>query len=124
VQGAARKRRGIVFVVLFFGLLWFVFELLVTRVPPQSQTRGTMYELQDRIVEFDWNHSRPPESLEEALRDVYWKEDLLRNEWGHLIQYRVTDGHVVLTSLGRDGKIGGTGRNEDIVIEFDLTQQN
>lgn len=58
-------------------------------------------------------------SSEPRWRGPYLREDLPRDPWGTPYQYRApgNNGHdFELTSLGKDGRLGGSDENADITV--------
>lgn len=52
------------------------------------------------------------------LTDPTGKEDYLKDEWGRDYIYRPSSDPMTLGSLGKDGAIGGTGFNSDIIFSI------
>jgi len=86
--------------------------------PPGSATANTMLSTKGRILEFAQSHDQLPHSLSDLpARQGY--DNSIVDEWGRRIAYEVSpSGLVTLTSLGRDGKRGGTGKDTDLVLTF------
>jgi len=89
--------------------------LLVDVVPPRSLTDMTMDACKRRIQRYAVEHNALPSSLSET-REITNRYDSTKDAWGHEIVYTVdSNGIVTLTSLGKDNKPGGTGKNADMV---------
>jgi uncharacterized protein YceK len=92
-------------------------------IPPQSQTDLRLRDTYGRIEAF-WNqHGKVPAKADE-LPDVKDHDCSMKDGWGRELQW-VSDGatKVTVTSLGRDGKPGGTGDDADLEIVFVGTQK-
>jgi hypothetical protein len=68
-----------------------------------------------------------PESLSDLTHNrsnvvfVIWGEDAPNDGWGHPIQFSpfsALSGSGSVTSLGRDGRVGGQGPDADIEVSF------
>ena len=86
--------------------------------PPGSVTISTMEFTERRILQFAKSHNQLPHSLSD-LPIMPGYDNSVSDEWGRVIKYEVSpSGDVTLTSLGRDGKVGGSGKDADMVISF------
>jgi general secretion pathway protein G len=58
-----------------------------------------------------------PTGMQSRWRGPYLQSELGKDPWGHNYAYQVKDEgqEFVVVSLGKDGRPGGTGDNEDIV---------
>jgi hypothetical protein len=89
--------------------------LLVDVIPPDSLTEVTMHICKRRIQRYAVEHNALPSSLSET-REIPNAYNSTKDAWGHEIVYTVDpNGIVTLTSLGKDNKPGGTGKNADMV---------
>lgn len=65
-----------------------------------------------------------PENIQDASEN--WSPDklrLLNDAWGHPLEYQKTSHNsFLLRSLGRDGKVGGIGEDEDLTPEARIDQ--
>jgi hypothetical protein len=96
---------------------WMVLDESVG-FPPQTLTANRMWLIKRRILRFAQSHNQLPHSLSD-LPVMMGYDNSTRDEWGRDIAYDVSAlGLVTLTSLGRDGRIGGTGKNADMVATF------
>jgi hypothetical protein len=106
-------------VVLILGMTPF----LVTVMPKRSQgfavTELQMDAMKNAILEYARTQKHEPTRLEDLAEanggKTHW-DDL----WGRPLLYRVDGNVVTITSLGRDGKSGGTGEDSDIIGQFEL----
>lgn len=121
-----RKRSGILSkraIVLGCGLLvaviiWITFVVLVEEVPDDAVTRGRMRVTQRRILAYYSSQGKPPSSLADLPAGEKNVDNNTTDAWGRAIDYEEVDDSVVLESLGRDGKPGGAGQDQDIILVF------
>ncbi len=95
----------IILVVLSF-IGGFVFDSLITRVPPDASTRGRLMRLKKGIADFYDRNRTLPKSLEELRMSDSAAENSVpkENAWGGPISYSVSNGTtVVLTTYGPGG---------------------
>lgn len=100
-----------------------MFDSLATKIPPESATAGTMRVMKQRILRYAATHDRLPSSTKD-LPEIPGKVDSVKDAWGRDIEMTFTDRQATLTSLGRDGKPGGTGENADVSFGFPLKDKN
>jgi hypothetical protein len=66
------------------------------------------------------HEGRFPDTIEELSKSPYWKRSALPlDPWGRSYVYEVLNSetyHVRIYSLGRDGKQGGKGFDEDTIL--------
>lgn len=113
-----------------FLVLIFVGYLISTPVPPEDQTRSTMFGIGRHVHLYVAAHGRLPESLDQlaGIKDMwggsYYNPDKdARDGWGRPILYRPVSGErILLLSYGRDGKPAGVGRDADIQRIFAITR--
>jgi len=87
-------------------------------IPPRVLTATRMWVIKRRILQFTQSHNQLPSSLSD-LPIMTGYDNSVSDEWGHVMAYEVSpSGLVTLTSLGRDGKIGGSGKDADMVATF------
>jgi hypothetical protein len=90
-------------------------------VPPNKVTRQRMAYDRVRILEYGRVHGQLPPDLS-ALPPLAQRpgtDHHLEDGWRRAIIYEVApSGIVTLRSLGKDGVLGGTGANADIVFKF------
>lgn len=95
---------------------------LMDVIPPASMTYSTLLVTHHRIESF-WNrHGKVPAEPTE-LPDEPHRDCSLTDGWGRELLWE-SDGtsRVKVSSLGRDGKPGGTGEDADLEIEFEGRQ--
>ncbi len=115
------KREAIIIIVIaavaFAVFAWMALDDLVG-IPPRSLTATRMWVVKRRILRYAHSHNQLPRSLSDLPIMQGFVNDI-RDEWGRVIAYAVSpSGLVTLTSLGRDGKSGGTGKDADMVATF------
>ncbi|MHC4618446.1 MAG: type II secretion system protein GspG [Planctomycetota bacterium] len=105
-------------------LIALCIKILSARIPPEELTRSHMIETAIRIREYLRTHQRLPEDMSQLPeREGY--SDGRKDGWGNEIKYTADSCNVVtLTSFGRDGELGGQGRNADIVESFNAGVEN
>jgi hypothetical protein len=87
-------------------------------IPPRDLTATRKWVIKRRILQFAQSHNQLPYSLSD-LPIMTGYDNSVTDEWGRVIAYEVSSsGLVTLTSLGRDGKIGGSGKDADMVATF------
>jgi len=98
--------------------------LFVDRVSPRALTLTRMSVIKNRILLYArQNHSLPPSLF--VLPILEDKDNKIEDGWGRPLGYAVDDdGVVVLSSLGSDGKMGGTGDAADIIERFPSKQKD
>ncbi len=111
--------------VALYAIAIFV-SCVVGSMPPVPLTEYRMSSIERRIREYARIHHRPPHELSDDLPGAeggfYLFHGPFDDGWGRDIVYTVKqDGMVSLSSFGKDGKPGGTGLDEDIVVEFEIT---
>lgn len=91
------------FLIILAFVGGFVFDGLITRVPPDASTRGRMIQLKNNIVDFYARNGTLPESLE-ALKTPGMNVVSRENAWGGPIMYSVSnETTVVLKTYGLGG---------------------
>lgn len=114
---AIQKLFGIVAiaVVVFFVAKTFIGSI---SVPRSAITPTAISETHYRIYLYAAENNRLPNDLSELAERVGYTnrtDDL----WGRELIYRVhDDGVITLGSYGRDGKIGGSGDDADIIRRY------
>lgn len=118
-------RMRIVLAIVAFLLPASVLSMIQTAVlhtretiPRSAMTHHVLHATARRIQEYMKQHRQTPPDL-----SVLPVEDGRANSavdgWGHDLQYSVDrDGVITLTSFGADGRPGGNGQNEDIVVRY------
>jgi hypothetical protein len=115
------KRAPVIFIIIglvaVFVLAFWALDDLV-RIPPRGLTATRMWGIKRRILEFAVSHNQLPRSLDN-LPIMQGYDNSISDEWGRPITYKFSPlGLVTLTSLGRDGKVGGFGIDADMVATF------
>ncbi|QEG24819.1 type II secretion system protein GspG [Mariniblastus fucicola] len=110
--------RTVLVVVAAIAVLAFVANSFVTTIPPHSMTLTAMTETHVRMHLYMLEHRECPDSLSELpKRDGYMNRTT--DGWGRPLIYSVSDDGVIsLSSLGRDGMVGGTGDDRDDTRRF------
>ena len=91
------------------------------------QARIMLSTLSDKINLYQGDCNKYPESLENlSVQDAscpnwgptpYVRKSELTDPWNHPFIYSLENGNPVLKCLGKDGKEGGTGFDQDITFE-------
>lgn len=77
-----------------------------------------MVMIKHQIEEYEKKNGHLPDTIE-GFRRFNKNRDITKDEWGNQIIYTVdSEGFITLTSLGRDGKPGGKGKNSDTILHF------
>ena len=97
-------------------------DSFVTKVPPRSSTHGTIWVMKQRVLRYAKLHNSLPKSLND-LPETPGKINGVQDAWGRDILMSFTDGKGTLTSLGRDGRSGGTGDDADMTGVFPLKNE-
>jgi Type II secretion system (T2SS), protein G len=112
------KRLVIIIAGIAFGVFaWMELDDFIG-IPPRVLTATRMWVVKRRILQYAHSHNQLPHSLSE-LPIMQGYDNDVEDEWGRMIAYLVSpSGLVTLTSLGRDRKQGGTGKDADMVATF------
>ena len=111
------KRLIIILAFVIAGVAVLAF-MLVDTIPPRSLTATRMMVLQRRILQFAHSHGELPHSLT-GLPEIQGKDNGIQDGWGRDIILEVSSsGIVTLHSLGRDGVVGGSGEDADMIGTF------
>jgi len=121
-----RERVGViskkVFVIigglLVVAVVWIAIIFVVHEVPADALTRTRMRVTQRRILAYYASYSKTPSSLADLPAGDKSVDNNTADAWGRAIDYQVVGDSVALESLGRDGKPGGVGQDQDIVLVF------
>jgi hypothetical protein len=100
-----------------------IFDTFVTKIPPRSSTYSTIWVMKQRILRYAKQHNSLPKSPSD-LPEIPGKISRVHDAWGREILMSFADGKATLTSLGRDGKPGGTGEDADMSGVFPLKDEN
>jgi hypothetical protein len=105
--------------LLIAGVVFCILCVVGDIIPPESATITSIGETAVRINSYIGKNGRPPESLENLpIRQNYansifdgWKRKII-------YIYDPTKRMIRLASYGKDGKLGGQGKNQDIIREI------
>jgi hypothetical protein len=108
--------------IMIFGLATVVLAVLalvlVDTIPPRSLTVTHMTILKRRVLQFAHSRGELPHSLTD-LPELRGFHDRVRDGWGRDIEFDVSSSGVVsFRSLGRDGIVGGSGEDADMLASF------
>jgi len=110
---------------VFCGLI--VFLLIYMSVPNKvSVTRTRMIVARKHIIEYARDNQSLPLSLTDVL-DIGEDDEFLFDGWGNAIVYSGEDEgkhSVEIISLGSDSKIGGEGKESDIMLVFSVFDES
>lgn len=103
-------------VVAFIG--GFIFDGLITRVPPDASTRGRLMRLKHELSGFYARNKALPESLDALGKSdsVAVKSVPNQNAWGGPILYSVSNGTLVILKT-----YGPGGAESEVKQTFTLT---
>jgi hypothetical protein len=91
---------------------------LVNVIPPDALTDTAMTVTQVRIHRYMLAHRDYPPNLHVLPRREGYSNEVV-DGWGRTLIYAVDDNGIIsLTSLGRDGKVGGSGEDVDVIKRF------
>ena len=109
------------FAVFLAGVVGLVVisGLFVDHIPPHAMTVTRMQHLKRRVLQYAQSHDRLPASLT-ALPPMEGYDDRIQDGWQRDIAFEVSGDVIAFRSLGRDGVLGGTGEDADIVRSFPL----
>jgi hypothetical protein len=79
--------------------------------------------MKQRVLRYAKIHNSLPKSPRD-LPEIPGKISGVQDAWGREILMSFEDAKATLTSLGRDGKPGGTGEDADMTGAFPLKDQN
>ena len=111
---------GVILGVAILVLAWLALDDFIG-LPPGSVTITRISLTHRRIVQFVRSHKQLPHSLSD-LPIVSGYDNSVIDEWGRMIMYEASpSGDITLTSLGRDGKVGGSGKDKDLIDSFSIS---
>ncbi len=109
--------------VIAISVLFVVINVLAysmaTRISPKEMTYTAMTETEVRME----NYLQQNQSLPKSLDDLPMRRGYMNRTtdgWDHPLKYSHEGDKFTLTSFGKDGAIGGSGENVDIVREYHL----
>ena len=92
--------------------------ILVDAIPPRSRIAAHMMGLKRRILQYAHSHGELPHSLT-GLPEMQGYDNSIRDGWRRDIILEISSsGIVTLRSLGRDGAVGGSGEDADMIGSF------
>jgi hypothetical protein len=101
---------GLIVIAGFVGYIFIFTDV----VDPNSQTALAMNNCKQRIQKYAIEHNALPASLSDT-NEIKGTFNSNKDVWGNDIIYSVdANGLVTLTSLGKDNKPGGEGKNKDM----------
>jgi hypothetical protein len=86
---------------------------------PEDETATNMVVLIKKIDEYGRQHKAIPSSLAVLPEEG---TDYTMDGWHRSFQYSVNNNIITITSLGKDGELGGTGADADISESYYATQ--
>jgi len=111
-------KRPIIILAIATAVVAVLVFSFVDRIPPRSLTATRMHVLKRRVLQFAQAHGEFPKSLV-ALPVMEGYDSSIRDGWKRDIIFEAsTSGIVTFRSLGRDGAVGGSGDDADIIRSF------
>lgn len=105
--------------LIIVAFIWgFIFDGLITRVPPDASTRGRLMRLKHDIADFYARNKTLPESLDSLRKSdsAAAKSVPKENAWGGPILYSVSNGTMVILKT-----YGPGGAESEVKQTFSLT---
>jgi len=113
-----RVRKPILIVLIAALSIVALTMLLADVVPPRAKTHGAMHMCKRRVLRYAAEHGKLPSSLQET-QPIEGFNSSIKDAWGVVLDYSVdANGAVRFVSLGKDRKLGGTGKNMDMIGIF------
>jgi hypothetical protein len=111
------KTIWLVVALLLIAVIWFL-PSLAHRITPVEMTHTAIGETIYRIHMHAKAAGQLPKSLAELpIRENYGNR--VTDGWSRALTYEVDDvGILTIRSLGRDGKVGGVGEDEDVAYRY------
>ena len=111
-------KRPIIILGIMTALVAVLAFSFVDRIPPRALTATRMHGLKRRVLQFAHERGELPKSLV-ALPVMEGYDSSIRDGWKRDIIFEAsTSGVVTFRSLGRDGALGGSGDDADIIRSF------
>jgi hypothetical protein len=118
---ALRVAMGLLLLILLAVIVRLVIDIgFAETIPPDALTRTRMTVTEIRVRDYYAAKGTVPTSLDVLPITNAVRDNSITDGWGRLIQCRVEGTKVILTSLGRDGRPGGSGEDSDIVATFSV----
>jgi hypothetical protein len=109
---------GLIALILIFIMIFFS-ALIGARIPSEDMTKTRQMILEVRIRDYYEQKGVMPSALQDLTR-IEGKDNSIIDGWGKEMLYLTNRKFVLLRSYGRDGKIGGEGKDADMEIKFTL----
>jgi hypothetical protein len=113
------NKRFLIGALLLLAAVYAVTFSLIDVISPREMTITRLHVLSSRIT----IHFRQTGALPRALDDlpaVPHRDSSTVDGWDHPILYSVDGDEITLSSLGRDGKVGGGGDDADRSYTFNV----
>jgi hypothetical protein len=115
-------KRLTIIIIVIAGIAIGVFALMALEdfigIPPRALTGTRMWVVKRRILQYAHSHNQLPQALSD-LPEMGGFDNSVSDAWGRIFRYELLpSGDVRLTSLGRDGKVGGSGNDADMIATF------
>jgi hypothetical protein len=111
-------KRLIIILGLVIAVVAVFAFMLVDTIPRRSITASHMMVIKRCILQHAHSHGELPHSLT-GLPEMQGRDNCIRDGWGRNIILEVSSsGIVTLRSLGRDGVVGGSGEDADMIGTF------
>ena len=113
-------RRQIAFLALAITFVVISLSMMIDWIPPRSMTLTALRETATRIgIYFQRNKALPVNLNVLPIREGYTNRTT--DGWKRPLTYRIdTNDTFTLSSLGRDGKVGGTGDDADTSCQYQI----
>jgi hypothetical protein len=114
------KKIIVVFIIITIIIMLLVWLMNFLRLPYGTLTRNCIGDVAELLQDYVEEHGQLPDSLE-CFRQYSKNYDVTKDEWGRPLIYNIdSGGFVVISSFGRDNKLGGKGANSDILFRFKI----
>ena len=111
-------KRFLVILILLAPVAALVIFSCFDLLPARGLTAIRMETLKQRILHYARTHNEFPKTAAD-LPLLNSRDNTVQDGWGRDIRFEIApNGIVTLTSLGRDGRPGGTGDDADITRTF------
>jgi hypothetical protein len=91
----------------------------ITHISPEDMTRTAMGETVARMGIYLHRTRKLPDKIDMLpIRKGY--ANFTTDGWGHSLKYTRDGDQFAITSLGKDGEVGGDGADADIVEQYRL----